>query len=616
MNLSLTEIEVEDFKNFAGRHVLRVGDLAPGLHFVRGVNLANPRLGPNGVGKSTLVADAPCWCLTGKTVKGRPTTAVRPWRSKKQPRVALTLACDGAERVVVRGPRATDLTLDGATVGQGDVDRLVGLDHALLTQSVVFGQGRPLFFDLAPRDKMQLLSDAMGLERWERRADAAAKRARRLQDALAGVRGELAGLETARGHAQEALEEARGASERWAGERAQKVEGLAHAARAARARADSLEVRRGEASVAADKAGLAAKLLRPDVEAAQEALGKLRQEARDHERQIQQLSDQLTDNMAQERTFAETGTCPTCGQTVGKKDADKHIRRLRARGDELEGQCDAAGKEAVARNKKISALTSTTQRDEAALAKLEDQLCAAADEQRSLDRELAAARAEAAAAERARTDAEEETNPHREASAAARARLREIKAETAEKDDRATKLEASAERAQFWARGFRDIRLMVIDDLLADLQETTAAMLEDLGLGEWEVRYTTERETGAGTTQRALHVEVTSPTSGEPQHWEDWSGGEGQRLRVAGALALSEVLLAHAGVGVDFRVLDEPTRGLSREGVRDLCDMLAAYAEEAGLRLFFVDHHANEGAVFASSITVVCDKSGARIEEG
>ena len=140
-------------------------------------------------------------------------------------------------------------------------------------------------------------------------------------------------------------------------------------------------------------------------------------------------------------------------------------------------------------------------------------------------------------------------------------------------------------------------------------------MLDGLGLGDWSVDYATERETKSKTTQRALTTTVRSPSAPDGVRWEVYSGGERQRLRLAGALALSEVLLAHAGVSLDFRVLDEPTRGLSSEGVRDLVEVLGDYAERGGLKIFLIDHVAQEGASFSSMITVENSADGAEVVE-
>lgn len=612
---ALTRIEVEAFKAFAEKASLDLSALPPGLHYVRGCNLTNDRLGSNGAGKTSFFSDAPTWVLYGKTVGGLRTTDVRSWLTeKKPPRGAVTLRDGEHERVAQRGPRATDLTIDGKQVGQDAVDALIGIGYEVWCQAIVMGQGAPLFFDKSPSEKMALLSDAMGLERWERRAQAAAARARRLEDRLRGVEGEVLGLETARDHAQDALGRARSASEEWGRGQAARIEENARTASLARSRAAQIEGRRGEAALAADSAGLLARELRPDAQAARDALARAREEARGAEREIAAAERELTRAEEALASFARQGVCPTCGQAVAKKDAAQHAGEIKNQVADLHH-----------RLKKLRALrgdyVGQAIEREAWLTKYEPKLTEAEKVERRaegelhlLERELASAQAQAAAAEEAHRRIKAEENPHRQAAQDARKRLREVEATLKEKSDLVGKLAASVERAQFWARGFRDIRLQIIDELIDDLRGTTAEVLDGLGLGEWEVEYATERETKSGAVRQELAVSIRSTTAPEGVRWENYSGGERQRLRLAGALALSEVLLAHAGASIDFRVLDEPTRGLSREGVRDLVEVLGDYARRAGLKIFYIDHQAEDGARFASTITVTNDASRGRLD--
>lgn len=610
---SISAIEVEAFKGFVAPTVLRIANLPAGLHLVCGRNLTNDRLGSNGSGKSTFFSDAVTWCLYGRTVGGLRTTEIQSWLTKEPPRVAVALRQDKQEHVIVRGPKASALTIGGRTVGQEDVDALVGLDYMAWCQAVIWGQGMPLFFDLAPAAKMGLLSDALGLERWEQRAQAAGARSRRLDDRLRGVEGEVRGLEAAQEHAQDALEKAKDTSDVWVARRAAIVEETASAVRSARLRVDSLEERRGEAALAADSAGTAAKLLRPDVEAARAACARLQAEARTAEVLTGTAVGGLKRAEGDLAAFAERGACPTCGQPVAKMDAERHSDEIRARIAHLQKQIKsrAAGRGIAARARVFE---ERLHRDEPRLRELEEAERRADGDLRVLEHELATARAHAAAAQAELARVETEVNPHQQAAQEARAHLRAVKKELLEKEDLVQKLAASVERAQFWARGFRDIRLGVIDDIIRDLRETTAEVMDGLGLGDWTVEYTTERETKAGIVQSALTVVVRSPSAPAGVRWGAYSGGERQRLRLAGALALSEVLLAHAGAALDFRVMDEPTRGLSREGVQDLVELLRAYAEEAGLKIFYVDHSSEEGAVFTSTATVINAAGGARLE--
>lgn len=614
MNTSLRSVELEGFKRYRNPARLPLADRPAGLHMVRGQNRRNPdHMGSNGAGKSTLF-DAIAWCLWGKTVQERPTTAVRPWGTKKQPRVSVEIWKDGAKHTVQRGPKATQLTIDGKAVGQEEVDALF-LPFAVGTQAIFLGQGRPLFFDLPPRDKMQLLSDVLGLERWERRAEAAGERARRLEAQLQEAEGELQGLETAQGHAQAALEEAQKAGERWSAERDEQAALLEEELRGNQVQLSELEQREAEVVVEVERVGL-------QLSEGGAALEKDRAELRRRERELtdaehdEKLQIAKRDELLQQQDqMMSEGTCPTCGQEVTQKHLEKHQQKAQARRDKILAQLTKLSKQIKNIQQEVDALDSRIASESERLQALEATERAHQTTLRNLGQSLGTTRAHVSSLTSQLSNAEEEVNPHREAAQAARKRLREIKKDEAELQEEAAKLEASADRAKFWKQGFRDIRLLIVDDLLADLEETTAAMLDVLGMGDWEVAYVTERETKAGTKQRALQVLVVSPDSGgEARSWEDWSGGEGQRLRLAGALALSEVLLSHAGLQVDVRVLDEPTRSLSPEGVRDLCELLSDYAEEADLRMFYVDHMSMEGTQFASVTTVVNDESGARIQ--
>lgn len=610
---ALVALEVEAFKVFADRTSFRVAGLAPGLHQVRGANRASPRLESNGAGKSTLFSDAPTWCLYGRTVEGLRTSDVQAWGSKRRARVAITLRCiDGRERTVQRGPRASDLTVDGKVVGQEDVDALVGLSFDAWCQAVVFGQGQPLFFDLPPRAKMDLLAEALGLERWERRAEAAAARARRLEARRAGLEGEARGLEAALEHAQAAQRAAQIASERWAGDQAILLEKTAAALKSERARAAGLEARLGDASMASDRAGTAARLLRPDVEALRGALAGLEAECREANAQARRADDAVRALDSAAAALKKTGRCPECKQALSTAKAAAHAKELAARRKALTAELARADKSAQVALQAADRARKALKRDEPRLLKLEEAERKAEGDLRLLERSVGEARGAAAAAEADLRRTEAAENPHQQASQDARAQAKAIRRQIKEAADKEAALAASAERAQFWAKGFRDIRLGIIDDVLEDMREATASVLDRLGLGEWEVDYATERETKSGTTQRALAVVVRAPsTPQEGARWEAYSGGERQRLRLAGALALSEVLLAHAGVELDFRVLDEPTRGLSREGVRDLVDLLGDYARERELKIFYVDHHSEEGHMFASTIAVERGPRGA-----
>lgn len=105
---------------------------------------------------------------------------------------------------------------------------------------------------------------------------------------------------------------------------------------------------------------------------------------------------------------------------------------------------------------------------------------------------------------------------------------------------------------------------------------------------------------------------ILKPDLAKAVRWESWSGGEGQRLRIVGAIALSQVLLRRAGIECDLLILDEPTRHLSREGVRDVVDYLIDLGRDR--QVFYCDHTAIENARFASTITVTRSHKGVTLD--
>jgi DNA repair exonuclease SbcCD ATPase subunit len=174
------------------------------------------------------------------------------------------------------------------------------------------------------------------------------------------------------------------------------------------------------------------------------------------------------------------------------------------------------------------------------------------------------------------------------------------------------KTSRAIERTKYWVKGFPLVKLYLLQDVLEELQEVTQNILPDVGLDGWMVEYDIERETKTGSVATGLNVRILKPGTSKAVKWESWSGGENQRLLIAGALALSEVLLRHAGIECDMIVLDEPTRHMSKEGVNNLVDHLVSMGRDR--QVFYCDHMAIESSRFAHVITITKDAKGSRID--
>ena len=123
--------------------------------------------------------------------------------------------------------------------------------------------------------------------------------------------------------------------------------------------------------------------------------------------------------------------------------------------------------------------------------------------------------------------------------------------------------------------------------------------------------FNTELETKAGTLRPGIHITVASPLAVAP--WEVWSGGEGQRIRLAVALGLSSLIQRMAGININLEIYDEPTAWLSGEGIEDLIDCLKHRAKTANKTLWLCDHRALLHSDFDETWQIIKDADGSRI---
>jgi len=304
--------------------------------------------------------------------------------------------------------------------------------------------------------------------------------------------------------------------------------------------------------------------------------------------------------------------CPTCGQNLKGTNLEKHIRELKKQISDLGDQIKKD--EPVILEKQREALRKKIHQGTDHTRSFENK---ADDARASFNRLLpivAQLQAAIRVTEQRITEHEQAENPYRAQLQQLRKQKTQLAADMTDIKERLQNLEGLIERYKFWVKGFKDVRLYIVDEVLQELELVTNTMLEEIGLIDWNVRYAIEKENKSGTINRGLNVVIQSPTNKDPVKFENWSGGEGQRLRLVSALALSEVLLNYAGVNPNLEALDEPSQHLSKEGVRDLCTYLSDRAKQLSKILLLVDHVTVESSLFTSVITVRKTKKGSYID--
>jgi len=166
---------------------------------------------------------------------------------------------------------------------------------------------------------------------------------------------------------------------------------------------------------------------------------------------------------------------------------------------------------------------------------------------------------------------------------------------------------------EYWVKGFKEIRLFLISEILTHLEVEVNNALYQLGLQDWKIEFSIDKVNKSGSVRKGFTVLIYSPYNKEPVAWESWSGGESQRLRLAGSLGLSNLILARNGAESFIEVYDEPSQYLSSKGITDLLDTLSDRSREQNKQIWIIDHRSFEYP-FDGSYSIVKDEEGSKFE--
>lgn len=612
MILEFTRLIINNFGSFLNEHELDLASFGPGLHFIKGKNAAEPALGSNGSGKSTLL-NALCWCLYGRTPDGRRNPDIQPRFGKKETQVHIQFLIDGKPRTITRTTHPNRLLLDGKEVGQEQIDQFIGLNCETFTHTILLGQGQPLFFDLPPKAKMDLFVAVLNLDRWDARAEYAADQARALGTRHATLDGEFNGIMAQLDQLEEFLVQAKANWVEWRDEQERLAQTAKENLVKLKAKHETVEVEKAGYDLAYDGAMTELKAAQKTVLKLAVDIEQLMQERSPITTQVALHKEKARSLRAELETLGEAEECPTCGQSLKGTNLSKHK-------SELKKQLETTAKKLASTEAALSRMTKEITDFQITVAHARDDEAhfhrkaqANQDALLRLAPQLAELNAQIGQLEAGAKKQQTEANPYTEQATELKHKIKTLEGEYKELEDRLKRLSEQIERTKFWIKGFKEVRLYVIEDVLQELELTTNAALADVGLVDWQVQYSVEKETKSGTIQRGLNVMIQSPKDKAPVKWECWSGGEGQRLRLVGALALSEVLLSRAGVETKLEILDEPTSHLSGEGIIDLCEFLADRAKQLDRMCFYIDHQSVESVRFTSVLTVVKTAKGSEL---
>jgi DNA repair exonuclease SbcCD ATPase subunit len=618
------ELTLTGFGSFRNKQSFKFPQ-EPGLYFMRGENRLEPRLGANGAGKST-IWKALCWVLWGKTANGLKAGDVSTWGVQKGTEVILDFEWDADGTwmsysirrtwkpntwILFNGmdgeARATDLTKDETNPVLG----MLRVQFEPFLHSIYLAQRADMFLDLKPEPKAQLFSSVMDLDRWLGYSADASTRAsdqdritRRLESELAELKGRLEATDFGDLQAE---------ADAFEGDRRDKLEQitLEHAKimRLAKAAKQNLEdADEAEALAFSESKGLVEKR-DAAFDRREAALKKLRHS----EDRVLGLSRDLTHATEHYERILDREGCPTCGVKPGKSDQ----ARLE---DEAGRILEKVGAELRLAEGFEKGLRQALEDAEDDLKRLE------AEHQRVIDRRTQASERVRSARIAHQTE-EKRLDALEDEAARVEAAKNPFQAMMQERGQRLNQVREEFERVQaqlnrscekhalysFWVRGFKEVRLQQISEALDELEIEANSELMEFGLIGWELRFDVDAETKSGKLSRGFSVSVLSPHNAERVPWESWSGGESQRLRLAAQCGLANLIRSRTGCSMPLEVWDEPTEGLSEEGINDLLAALSQRAAREQRTIWVVDHRALGYGGFAGTVTIVRDERGSRV---
>lgn len=595
--MNLEQVTAKGFRSFKTEQTLDLKGVPAGLYHVAG---------KNGAGKSSLF-EIVHWVIFGETSRKLRATAIGSWTVKKG--CEASFVADGV--TISRGWSPNYLRVDDEEVDQKQLESVLGMTAEVALNTFYFSQFSDFFLDLKPGPRMEIYSTVLGLDLWESKSDLARTLSRESE------------LEVQRLEVKEAklLERARtlrsvnyeAESKAWVKKQRRRANELAEAAE--RLTAEESEAtgelehwkrKDSDLNKQQDKVELRLAQARKKERAQLSTIAGKEAEQRQHTRMAKQLAEEMADfdKLAK-------GACPLCKQEVGVKHRKAHLAHLHSTREEcLDLAAYAAGEVQALVKEGLSADCDTLEQE------LKD-LQAERDEVRAKVRSAEQAHAKLQIELHLLTSEldklSKEVNPFD-------ALIEENKAEAAKAQRlaKAVSVQLQEQRQakaglEFWVKGFKDIRFQVLQESLTQLNAEVNECLHDLGLHDWQMEFTVEKESKSGNVRRGFMCAVQSPDAPESVPWEAWSGGETQRLRIAAQMGISNMISSRIGLYPDFEFWDEPSTWLNEDGIKDMLAILQERAHRYNRRILIADHRAL-GFNFDGTIQVTKTEKGTQLQ--
>lgn len=608
----------ENFKSYRGKHSLNFKDFDPGLYFLRGENLVDPEMGSNGAAKSTLL-DIINWTLFGVSMRELPTTQLIPWGTKERPSATLKIRLNGKVMAIRRTYRPMTITIirkgKERSVTQEQLQDLIGLTQATFENSIIIGQFTRLFFDLKPAEKMNIFTTLVDLDFWLERADHTNDTLKVIQD---DADEEQKNIDTASTRIQEIRKSIKELKE----EQAASKKDVKSDIRKLEKEEENLQSEYKSNQMTIDGYTEELKKINKREEKITKRRDNLEQKINTINNNLTMLKthyktqqDIISECKEQKRKLKKSSNkCLTCGQSVSKKHHSIEISKYTGKQENAEATIKGLDTDLTMLEEELSKSKETWENIKNDLKETitikyntQNTINDAEYENKDIKRQIKNCKRQLDVLKKAKKLKTGRIDKLKN-------RLAKIKKQRAEYREVLEELNKTIQELKLWVRGFKEIRLYELDEILTSLQVEINSYLTELGMEGWTVSLDVERETKRGKIKKGFQIMV-DPGIGDndkARPWEVWSGGEGQRLRLAGTLALTNLILRQFNQGSNIQFWDEQLTFISGSGKEDMLELLQEVAHREGKQIWIVDQN-DLSFPWDGTLTVVKDKDGSRI---
>lgn len=563
----IQRVEIENFGPFE-KASYAVPDR--GLVLIEGENRDGADAGSNGAGKSMLVADALSWCLYGKTLRGVSHDEVVRAGSSGGTRVRVLLTAFGHQLEVTRhrqhsvGKNTCTIVQDGKNITPAVrpdevLGPLLGVPWEVWKYALCLGQGLAYRFTaLTDTERVTLLEELLGLDVYD---SARAYSLRKMKEQAA--KHSMASI-----HAEQAeLREAQGRGALAAAEKTL-------AALSAQAKPVAGPSRKELARKLAD-AEIRWQSVAKDMREAVDAYTSKQRELDSSQQMVRRAHERIElfrKRAQQERDTAATlaaGSCDRCGQAVGVEAVKVLVAKHQAMADAA--QQEATKELALSAQHEIRAAEAGAEVKK--LVEQRERLCAVEEDWEKHVRQLRAALA--ATPEPVSADVLAAAEAAVEA-----ARATVVDAGQARSDAVAEAAEAARKKHlwDFWVSGFARLRQQAIRKAVTVLSARFAHYVEAL-FGS-AVQAGIELVDKSVSSGHGVGVTLSVATPGGS--YESASGGERDRIDLALALALHDLVTHASGAKCNVLVADEIGGFIDEGGVGRVVQLLREKADSIG----------------------------------